>query len=150
MQRTSIKYQQAGFTLVESMVALVVLAVGMLGVAALYIEGLRAERTSVLHTTAVNMAADIADRIRSNRTAGAAYAAAAANNNCVNGVADCAPAALAADDMFVWQQDLVARLPGGTGNIVVAAGPPNTYTITISWAESGQAALVNYILDVQI
>jgi hypothetical protein len=52
--------------------------------------------------------------------------------------------------MFVWQQDLVARLPDGTGNIVVAAGPPNTYTITVSWAEAGQAALVNYILDVQI
>ena len=56
MQRTSINHQQAGFTLVECMVALVVLAVGMLGVAALYIEGLRAERTSVFHTTAVNMA----------------------------------------------------------------------------------------------
>ncbi len=87
---------------------------------------------------------------RSNRTAGAAYSGGPANNNCVNGPADCAPAALAADDVFVWQQDLVARLPGGTGNIVVAAGPPNTYTITVSWAESGQAALVNYILDVQI
>ena len=57
MQRTSINHQQAGFTLVECMVALVVLAVGMLGVAALYIEGLRAERTSVFHTTAVNMSA---------------------------------------------------------------------------------------------
>ena len=50
MQRTSINHQQAGFTLVECMVALV-------GVAALYIEGLRAERTSVFHTTAVNMSA---------------------------------------------------------------------------------------------
>ena len=150
MQMTSGKNRAAGFTLVESLVALVVLSVGMLGVAALYIEGLRAERTSVFHTTAVNLAADIADRIRGNRTAGAAYGAGAANNNCVNGPADCAPAALAADDVFVWQQDLLDRLPGGIGNIVVAAGPPNSYTITVSWAEAGQAALVNYILDVQI
>jgi type IV pilus assembly protein PilV len=150
MQRTSGKNRTAGFTLVESLVALVVLAVGMLGVAALYIEGLRAERTSVYHTTAVNLAADIADRIRGNRTAGVAYAAGAANNNCVNGGADCAPAVLAADDVFVWQQDVVAGLPGGTGNIAVAAGAPNTYTITVSWAEAGQAALVNYILDIQI
>ena len=33
--------KQLGFTLIETLVAMVVLAVGMLGIAALYIEGLR-------------------------------------------------------------------------------------------------------------
>ena len=56
-----------GFTLVEVLVALVVMSVGMLGIAALYLEGLRAGRTALYRTTAVNLAADMADRIRANQ-----------------------------------------------------------------------------------
>ncbi|MCL4720697.1 MAG: prepilin-type N-terminal cleavage/methylation domain-containing protein, partial [Gammaproteobacteria bacterium] len=44
-----------GFTLIEVLVALVVMSVGMLGIAALYLEGLRASRTAVYRTTAVNL-----------------------------------------------------------------------------------------------
>ena len=63
-----------GFTLVEAMVALIVLSVGLLGIAALYVETLRANRTSLYRTQAVNMATDIGDRMRSNRNPAAAYA----------------------------------------------------------------------------
>lgn len=63
-----------GFTLIEVLVALVVMSVGMLGIAALYLEGLRAGRTALYRTTAVNLAADMADRIRANPNAGLAYA----------------------------------------------------------------------------
>ena len=66
--------RQRGFTLVEVLVALVVMSVGMLGIAALYLEGLRAGRTALYRTTAVNLAGDMADRIRANRNAGLAYA----------------------------------------------------------------------------
>ena len=67
-----------GFSIVEALVALVVLSVGMLGIAALYVESLRAGRSAVYHTQAVNLAADMADRIRANRMAGAAAWALAA------------------------------------------------------------------------
>ena len=63
-----------GFTLVEAMVALIVLSVGLLGIAALYVETLRANRTSLYRTQAVNMATDIGDRMRSNRNPAGAYA----------------------------------------------------------------------------
>ena len=63
-----------GFSLVEVLVALIVLSVGMLGIASLYVDSLRAGRTALLRTQAVFLATDMADRIRANPTAGAAYA----------------------------------------------------------------------------
>jgi len=65
--------KQSGFTIVEVLVALVVLAIGLLGIAALYLNSLQSGRTAIYRTQAVNLAADLADRIRANRTAQAAY-----------------------------------------------------------------------------
>ena len=62
------RHHSSGFSIVEALVALVVLSVGMLGIAALYVESLRAGRTAVYRTQAVNLAADMADRIRANRS----------------------------------------------------------------------------------
>src|SRR5690606_1731695 len=69
--------QVRGFSLLEAMVALVVLSVGMLGIAALHGQSLAASRTAQLRTQAVNLAGDMADRIRVNRLGAAAYAGAA-------------------------------------------------------------------------
>ena len=103
-----------GFTLVETMVALVVLAVGMLGIAGLYVTTLKSGGGAIYRMQAVNLAADLADRIRANRGANVAYGGAAANNNCYGaGSVDCTPALMAANDLFVWQQQVVAVLPGG-------------------------------------
>jgi type IV pilus assembly protein PilV len=142
-----------GFSLVEAMVALVVLAVGMLGIAGLYVTTLRSGGGAINRMQAVGLAEDLADRIRANRTANVAYQGAAANNNCYGaGAVDCAPALMAANDLFVWQQQVTnpQTLPGGAGNVAVAgAAPPYTYTITVSWTEQGGLVL-NYVLTLQI
>lgn len=145
--------RQNGFTLVEVLVSLVVMAVGMLGIAALYIEGLKSGTTSVIQANAVNLAADMADRIRLNSGANIAYAGAGPGtnaNNCVNGAANCAPAQLAADDWFWWTQDIVNRMPpGAAANIGVAnpgGGTIFTYTILLTWPERGQLAPSTYTL----
>jgi type IV pilus assembly protein PilV len=140
-----------GFTLVETMVALVVLAVGMLGIAGLYVTTLKSGGGAIYRMQAVNLAADLADRIRANRGANVAYAGAAADNNCYGAASvDCAPGLMAANDLFVWQQQIAAILPNGNANVVVAgAAAPFTYTITINWTESGGAAL-SYVLTLQI
>jgi type IV pilus assembly protein PilV len=139
------KHRQTGFTLVEAVVALVVLAVGMLGIAGLYIEGLRSSHSALARTTAVNLAADMADRIRANPAATLAYAGVGPglNNLCVNGPADCTPAQLASDDWFWWNQDVQNRLPQGTVTALAVAAPTpvtNSYTIVMSWPETGQDA----------
>lgn len=147
--------RQRGFTLVESLVAMVVISVGMLGIAGLYVEGLRAGRTSIYRTVAIDLASDMADRIRGNPNAGAAYAGGGAQNSCVDDgavvVVDCTPPQLAAEDIFWWQQSVQALLPGGAANIAVVAGAgSNAYTITVQWSEPGAPQPLDYILSVQL
>jgi type IV pilus assembly protein PilV len=141
-----------GFTLVEVLVALVVLSVGMLGIAGLYVMTLQSGGTAIYRTQAVNLASDMADRIRANRNAGAAYAAGASGSlTCVGaGAVDCSPADLAADDVLQWQTELAATLPNGNGDVAVAgAAAPLTYTITVSWSEPGQETPVSYTMSVE-
>ena len=142
-----------GFTLIEVLVALVVMSVGMLGIAALYLEGLRAGRTALYRTTAVNLAADMADRIRANRNAGSAYAGngPGADGACVNGPVDCTAEQLAEEDWFDWNNQLDAQLPEGAGGEVSIAGAaPATYTITVAWPEIGQDVPATYTMSVQL
>lgn len=129
--------RQRGFTLVETLVGLVVLSVGMLGVAILSVTSLNSASSAIARMQAVNLATDIADRIRANRRAGATYAAAGAANNCVgSGAVSCTQDQMAANDVFLWQQQLVNALgAGATGTITFAAGTPANYTITVRWTE---------------
>ena len=113
---------QAGFTLVEVLIALVVLAVGMLGIAALYIEGLRASRTALVRSEAVVLATNMADRIRANLEAGAAYAGAPAANpnvNCVAGGGGCSPQEMAAHDLQQAKQHALLKANGYQVNVSV-------------------------------
>ena len=144
--------RQRGFTIVEALVALVILAVGMLGIASLYVTTLRASGSAASRMQAINLASDLGDRIRANRTAGAAYAGAAAANGttCIGAAATCTPAQMAAHDLFVWQAAIQAALPGAAGAVVVNAGAnPTTYQIQVSWAEAGNVTQT-YTLDMQI
>jgi type IV pilus assembly protein PilV len=146
---------QTGFTLIESLVALLVLSVGMLGIAVLYVESLSAGRTASYRSQAVNLAADMADRIRTNRRAQAAYAGGAANNGCdPNGglpANNCTPAQMAAHDLFRWNQALANLLPGGNGNVQFNNGTlPPTYTITVSWTEVTEPAPLAYTMVIQV
>lgn len=143
-----------GFTLVEVLVALVVMTVGMLGVAVLYVEGLRMNRTSIYRTLAVGLAADMADRIRANRDVPVTYAGAGpgANNNCVNGVPICTAAEQADDDWFWWLQNVTTSLPVGVAAEinVVGVGNMNRYEISLSWPEPGELAPITYMLPMQL
>ncbi len=143
---------QSGFTMVETLVALVVLAIGMLGIAALYLNSLQAGRTAIYRTQAVTLAADLADSIRSNRAAVANYGnvygdAFAAVGACAT-TAGCSATDLAATDLSRWKAALAQLLPNGQGQVVVtlpaAAGEPANYVITVQWAEVGEVNPVTF------
>jgi type IV pilus assembly protein PilV len=114
----------------------------MLGIAGLYVQGLQAGRTSMFRHQAVMIAGDIADRIRANPTAAAAYEATTGNNNgCVAGTTNCTAAQMAANDILLWKNQVEAALPSGAVAVDYTAGAgtaPSTYDITVSWVEPGE------------
>jgi type IV pilus assembly protein PilV len=131
-----------GFSLVEVLIALIIMSVGMLGIAGLYVHSLQAGRTSMLRHQAVTLAGDIADRIRANPIAGEAYTAAAGDDNgCVATGATCDAAQMAAHDINLWQSQAADFLPpfaDQSQQVVVtfdSAATPPTYTITVRWDE---------------
>lgn len=144
-----IRRRAHGLSIVEAMVALIVVSVGMLGVAGLYLESIRANRTALVRTQAINLVNDIGDRIRANRFALGAYAIAAnaplpADQGCVVDN-NCDPVELATDDLARWIRAVRATLPadaGGnppTAQVVFQDVPgltaPDRYTITVGWSE---------------
>lgn len=61
-------HQQTGFSLVEVLVAMLVLAIGLLGLAALQTQGVRFNHDAYVRTNATTLAYDIVDKMRLNRT----------------------------------------------------------------------------------
>jgi type IV pilus assembly protein PilV len=146
--------RSSGFSLVEVMIALVIMSVGMLGIAGLYVQSLQAGRTSMFRHNAVTLAGDVADRIRANPTAAIAYIdPVGANNNCVLGGIDCSPAQMAANDILLWKAQASGSLPGGDVTIVFAAAAgavPPTYLITVSWTEPGEVPAPTYVISIPV
>jgi type IV pilus assembly protein PilV len=139
---------------VEVLVALVILAVGLLGIAALYLDSLRAGRTAIYRTQAINLAADMGDRIRSNRAAVASYDidfdedAQAAVATCETD-AGCTATEMAQTDINRWRALVALLLPEGESEIQVTAGTPNVYVIALRWAEVGSEELSTFELRVE-
>ena len=109
-----------GFSLVEVLVALVVLAIGLIGVAKLFVVTIQGNASATSRLYAVNLGADLADRIRANRTAGVAYAGSPASYSCTGGALRatlCTPAQMAADDLNLWQTQVRSQLPPGATEI---------------------------------
>jgi type IV pilus assembly protein PilV len=146
-----------GFTLVEVLIALAILAVGLLGGVALLIEGLRASRSALQQTIAATLAADLAERIRSNPSAGDGYALGEATalstpaRSCA-AVAECNTADVAALDLYTWQQAVLTQLPDAAMSIEVepvAATSFHLFRIVIRWTESGASARSAFSLTLQ-
>lgn len=146
---TSCGYRyRAGFSLVEVLIALIIMSVGMLGIAGLYVHSMQAGRTSLFRHHAVTLAGDVADRIRANPLGGAAYVAGGAQNGCVAGGKNCTAAEMAAHDVWLWLEQADATLPEGTVDVVYSdAAVPSTYEITVTWSEAGYDIDPTYVIS---
>jgi type IV pilus assembly protein PilV len=152
--------RQRGISMVEALVALVVIAVGMLGIAGLYLSSLQASRSAKLRSYAVELASSIADRIRSNRDAGPAYSTDAyggepASQDC-DAEKRCTPAELAQDDLAHWIDDIRAALPGAdavTGTVVVTdrnRPDSDNYVISVTWREANSDIDYSYVVSMNL
>ena len=152
LQGTGSKQRMQGFNLVEVLIALIILSVGMLGIAGLYVHSMQAGRTSLFRHHAVTLAGDVADRIRANPSALADYALAGADNNCVAGGVNCTPDQMAGHDILLWQQQAVDTLPTGATVAVVVDDTvvPPSYQITVSWPEAGYDTPRSYSITIPV
>jgi type IV pilus assembly protein PilV len=154
-QRTA-QPKNAGFALVNALIVATVLAIGLLGNAAMLVHGLQTSRLALQHTHAVALAADMADRLRANSAAGAAFALAPGTildppaMPCET-VGQCNPQQVASLDLYLWQRAVMRVLPESQAAITVspdATSAGNLYTITIRWTQSGNAAAAAITLTV--
>lgn len=140
-----------GFSLLEVLIALVILSVGLLGLAALQAEGLRGSSSALQRTTAVSYVSDIADRMRSNRDALSDYVVTmdgdGEDQGCVDthssGTAvpanDCTLSNEMADnDVFIWKVEM--RANGYDGSIAAVGGVANQFIVTVAWSDRTLAA----------
>lgn len=110
--------------MIEVLISVLILAVGLLGMAALQMNGLRNNQTAYFRAQATQLAYDMADRMRTNIDE-------AQNGTYDNGAAsgdDCATSAcnesqMVGYDFAQWTADLAAQLPSGTGSVCIDSTP---------------------------
>jgi type IV pilus assembly protein PilV len=138
---------QKGFTLVEVLIALIVLSIGMLGMAALLLKSLQSGRSSLYRTQAITLAAGLADRMRANRVPAGVYAC---GDPCDAGAGG---DAIAAADLGTWVDQIETALPAGEGGVEytpAGATTPANYLITVRWTEPGYPIQISYTLRADI
>ena len=138
------RHRQRGFSLLEVLVTVVILSIGMLGVAAVLVTVHKANASSYLRQQAVQQTYDIIDRMRANRTAAVqgGYNVAAPSSppsNCATG--SCGPTQLALYDLWQWHTDLTNDLPAASSSISTSTlgTPPNAntvVTVTLQWSDT--------------
>ena len=124
-----------GFTLLEVLIAIVVVAFGLLGLAGLQVFALKNNQSASLRVAATNLTTDIIDRMKSNylgvingnydQPNTASYTTVVPGCSQATG---CTPAALAQNDLREWQQRVAASLPGGVGIVCLDSSPNEAAT----------------------
>lgn len=119
-----------GVTLIEVLVTILIIGIGLLGLAGMQTVSMQYNHGSYQRTHANNMAYDIADRMRANRQA--------ARNGDYNIALDAEPpgggGSVAASDLVEWRADIRSKLANGTGS--VAVNGDGIATISIRWLDS--------------
>ena len=132
-----------GFTLIEILVSLLILAIGVLGIIALQFKGLKFSHDASIRSQITFLANDISDRMRLNPANADSYvsnySAGMAHSACNALMANNAP-----NDLNCWYDYIDAALPpGSTADITGPIG--GLYTVSLSWTDrEGQTHTVAY------
>lgn len=154
------KQTSKGFTLIEVLIAVLILSIGLLGVAGTLVTASHSANSNYLRQQGVQYAYGIVDRMHANPhisnnptssanpyIVSATAPAATITNDCTT--ASCTDTQMAAYDVWQWQTALKNNLPNGLGSVAVAASTGNTAVVTVNvqWSEqpasSSTAAATN-------
>ncbi|MCG8488062.1 MAG: type IV pilus modification protein PilV [Chromatiales bacterium] len=146
-------------TLIEVLVAAVVIGIGLMGVAALQVAALQGSSNAQYRSKATDIISNLSDRIRANPDGIVDYVSAAGGANCdastpldicamapdantTAGVSACSPTQLAAYDLWEVRCDLEEDLPGGDLAVSCAGACPalSPMQITVTWQVQETAA----------
>lgn len=129
---------QRGVSLIEVLVAIVVLSIGLLGLAGLQASGMRVGQSSIHRSQAAQLAYDMADRMRVNFT----------NRNAYNLALNDTPSGttVASLDLLDWRRRLQS-LPAGVGSVAVNG---SAATIIVQWDDARGAGTQQQISQFQI
>jgi type IV pilus assembly protein PilV len=136
--RQSQQRTEYGFTLIEVLVAIVILAIGLLGISRSQLSGFKSNNETMIQTQAITSLYMIGDKMRANisessKGATSVYASmdissAASVPACLSSPG-CSNTLMAQNDLFEWSQE-VANYPLGVGDISFNSG---YYTVTLTW-----------------
>lgn len=142
------KHTQQGASLVEVMVALFILAIGLLGVLAMQAKSMQYNQSAHTYSQAVYLANDIAERIRTAERIRVAapnspkvppagfYTAPITDPDSSCDASSCAAQDLIAWDKFEWKRNVEAYLPAGKAEIVEIDAQPAQLRVTVSFDDS--------------
>ncbi|MGB9429813.1 MAG: type IV pilus modification protein PilV [Gammaproteobacteria bacterium] len=140
--------QCGGFSLLEVLIALVILSVGLLGIAGMLSTTVKGNDSAYMRTQATALAYNIIDRMRANQNSAQSgdydialgTPAPGSSTSCNGGSANCSTTALADYDLSQWKQSLASPtngLPAGDGSIAIApVGGVFMVTVTVQWNDS--------------
>ena len=112
----------SGFTLLEVLIAMVVLSVGLLGLAAVQATSLKNNQSAYFRSQATQLAYDMTDRMRTNKL-GDYNNKAGTTDDCKTNT--CTPAQMAGYDLKQWNDELAKQLPSGEGVVCIDDTPPD-------------------------
>jgi type IV pilus assembly protein PilV len=136
-----------GVTLIEVLIGVLILSIGLLGLAGLQTASLRFNTSAYFRTQATSLAYDFADRLRANREAALdgdyEFDFQSPPPACV--VAPVIAGTIAQQDIATWRNSLACALPLGTGRVALL--DENEFTISVRWDESRGEAAGNEVFD---
>lgn len=118
---------ESGFTLLEVLIAVVILSIGLLGLAGLQATSLRNNQDALNRSHEALLAYDMIDRMRANmpavNTGDYHLPTATQDADCTNPATGCTPAEMADHDYFEWLATITAELPAGEGVVCRTSTP---------------------------
>lgn len=134
-----IKSSQQGLSLIESMVSLLIISIGLLGIASLQINAMKLNSSAYWHSQAIMAAHNMADRVRANKDETNNYIGIDTSDDfaqdCLANA--CTPAQMRLADATDWG-DLLTTIPLGRG--IIRAPDANQLDIVVLWDDAGTGA----------